>query len=146
MPAELAPVKGNLPEEIAEKDLSGNARKFRDIIEQFKNQVYEKLESGKGLDKHDVGRLNEAVGKIVQFGNIIKLYLLPQKELKGGGSEQTVTQESIYSINELFKSKGIDFSNLSPEEQKQFEYIIDMDTKQFPYSIKGKHTESLRRK
>lgn len=143
MPAELAPVKGNPPEEIAEKDLSAVTRKFRDVIENFKNTVYENLESGKGLDKHNVSHLNEAVNKIIQLGNILDMYLLRKQQQP---VEDAATNESIHSVKELFASNGIDFDSLNDDERQQCIQIVEYDIRWFPYAIRGNHIESLKKR
>ena len=143
MPTDLAPVKQNPPEEVAEQNLFKSVRKFRDVIEQFKNTVYENLESGKGLDKHNVVRLNEAVNKIIQLGNILDMYLLRKQSIE---ALDDTTKESGASVKQLFASNGVDFDTLDDAERQQCAQIIEYDIRWFPYSVRGNHIESLKMK
>lgn len=141
-PTELASVKRNPSEEEAERKFARTTRKFRDIIENFKNQVYENLESGKGLDKHNVERLNDAVNKIIQLGNILDMYLLPKKSLEDTDES---TRESVNSVKDVFASNGVDLDSLNDEERKQCFHIVKTDIKWFPYAVRGNHIESLKK-
>ncbi len=141
-PTELASVKRNPSEEEAERKFARTTRKFRDVIEKFKDRVYENLESGKGLDKHNVERLNDAVNKIIQLGNILDLYLLPKKSLD---DTDEATRESVNSVKDVFASNGVDFDTLDDDERQQCFYIVKTDIHWFPYAIRGNHIESLKK-
>jgi hypothetical protein len=136
MPTDLVPVKQIQPEAVAEKNLFTSVRKFRDVIEQFKNTVYENLESGKGLDKHNVSRLNEAVNKIIQLGNILDMYLLRKQPLE---TLDDATKESVASVKQLFASNGVDFDTLDDAERQQCAQIIEYDIRWYPYSVHNNH-------
>ena len=104
--SDLVDVKRNPSEEEAERKFARTTRKFRDVIEKFKDQVYENLESGKGLDKHNIERLDDAVNKIIQLGNILDLYLLPKKSLD---DTDEATRESVNSVKDVFGLRSMFF-------------------------------------
>lgn len=136
----LASVKRNPSEKETEQNFTRTTRKFRDVIAKFKNQVYENLESGKGLDKHNIERLDDAVNKIIQLGNILDLYLLPKKSLD---DTDEATRESVNSVKDVFASNGVDLDNLDDEERGQCFYIVKTDIQWFPYAIGPNHIQSL---
>lgn len=140
--SELVSVKRNPSEEAAEENFARVTRKFRNVIEKFKNTVYENLETGRGLQKHNYEHLDDAVNKIIQLGNILSMYLLPQKPLEG---MDDATRESVASIHDLFVSHGVNFDRLTDTERDQCFQIVKTDIQWFPYAIQGNHIESLKR-
>jgi hypothetical protein len=142
--AELASVKRNESEEKAEAGLTHTARKFRDVIEKFKQAVYDSLESDDGPNKHDFSRLNDAVNRVIQLGNILEVLLLPANQQKPADDEKTNT--TIRSIADLFQENGVSFNDLDDAEREQCKSIILYDIRWYPYSIKANHTESLRKR
>ena len=140
--ADLVPVKRNPSEEEVEQNFASKTRKFRDVIEKFKDHVYENLESGKGLDKHNIERLNDAVNKIIQLGNILNMYLLVNKSLEDADE---ATRDSVKSVKDVFASNGVDLDTLNDDERKQCFHIVETDILWFPYAIRGNHIESLKK-
>jgi hypothetical protein len=142
--AELASVKRNEPEEKAEAGLTRTARKFRDVIEKFKQAVYDSLESDNGPNKHDFSRLNDAVNRVIQLGNILEVLLQPADQQKPADDEKTNT--TIRNIADLFRENGVSFNDLDEAEREQCKTIIQYDIRWYPYSIKGNHIESLQKR
>jgi hypothetical protein len=142
--AELAHVKQNPSEENAEQGLTNTARKFRDVIEKFKQAVYDSLESYDGPNMQDTSRLKDAVNRIIQLGNILDVLLLPADQREEMNDQKT--NATIRSTSDLFRENGIVFDDLNNEEREQCKNIIEYDIRWYPYSIKGNHTESLRKR
>jgi hypothetical protein len=117
---------------LAHEELPEKIRSFREIIRKFKGHVFKSLESPDLAGKasaQDPKKVNDAVNKIITFGNIITSILHGKN-----------TQELEKVIN-FFSDNNFNFLDLNNEEKELCKYYIHIDIYQYPYDINGHSTQ-----
>lgn len=134
--AALVPV---LSDSADKTPVSKTASRFREIIMNFKNHIYDSLETdGKG--NQNIEHLNDATNRVIHLGNVLKLLLKGNYDPVEYDKE---TNSSIQSVKRLFEEGGIDFQSIDDSTRQECTQIIEYDIYWFPYSLSKGHTKSL---
>jgi hypothetical protein len=106
---------------------------FRQVINDIKREIFDRLnkESDAGKDSiHSVRRLNEAVDRVKQLGNILVMIL----------KSDDCSIESKYikeaePVIDTFNTRGVDFSEMSNESRSLCLHYIWMDIDVYTYDL-----------
>ncbi len=118
-------------------DIPDSVHNFRETVKRFKTRVFDALEENT-QDKHNPAHLKDAVSRILQLGNILRLLLNPVAEDGPKAPEGTLD-----SVRKLFQENGVDFDQLSDEEKSKCLQYVDIDIFWLTYSGRQAHTNSL---
>lgn len=121
---------------------------FRRAINEFKRSVMNSLESS-GKDNQDADKLNDAVDRIIHFGNLLKYLITPSdaKEdavlsYKDRGQAQK-TMDTLASVHGFLEKNGVKPDELDYEDRQLCAYYIETDIFIHTYDLSLAHTNSV---
>jgi hypothetical protein len=106
---------------------------FRQVINDIKREIFTRLdkESDSGKDGiHSIRRLNEAVDRIKQLGNILIMILK--------SNDCSVESEYVKEagpVMDTFNTRGFDFSKMSSESRSLCLHYVWMDIDVYTYDL-----------
>ncbi len=113
--------------------------RFRRTLNDVKGSILESLAAD---GDQEASKLNNAVNKIQQLGNILEQIIIetdPENDSRSGGAQEAVVASDLM---DYFEKGGVSFENMSTEERDLCITYIKIDIVMHPYDLSIAHINS----